>query len=167
MKLLRRFVLLAVAPLLLAGILVSGSSAFHARTSGDLSDFIQFSGIETDGHGNFAFTSSNCKLFDNGDMTRPIACRLTYGGFSSSGVPATALITGGDGTIVIRQMITPQCIIESGFEVDGSTSVPIHAVLSIGTVTQISPNMFQISQEISVFHGAQTVCGPSLASPAT
>jgi hypothetical protein len=154
------------APVVLAGMLVGGSSGFQhtAVKSMDpvglnqLSDTINFSGVLTQGRGTFAVNSTSCTLVDGGEIPgQPVSipCHLHEAGhITSSETPvttATVLITSADGTITFQETGSGGCSSGTGNEFDNGAIIPIRAEGTSSTGEPTSPTSFPIWGQFKVY----------------
>ena len=166
MKVSRRLAAAAAAPVVLAGMLLGGSSAFH-RTAvkstnpavlNQLSDTINFSGVLTQGYGNFAVNSTSCTLFDGGQNTEGVSipCHVHEAGHISttSETPvttATVQITSADGTISFTQTGAGGCSTGTGYEFDNGAIIPVRTEGTSSTGEPTSPTSFPIWGQFRVY----------------
>jgi hypothetical protein len=182
MKLLGRVAAIVGAPLLLSGLLLAGSSAFH--TTKPLDDgtvaSVTFRGTATEGNGNYTLTSTSCSLWLSIDThvsdsasanvkpakNKTIPCQLSAGGTLDGGGGESGLVTilASGAHFEFQQSGSEGCSTGNGLaflHTNLDVPEPIYAEGSaFWCPITGSTNMFSVTGQIEIYpSGAPGGCG--------
>jgi hypothetical protein len=160
-----RFLAAAAAPFLLAGLLLAGSSAFHAiPAQGEGYKTITFQGTASANSGTFGLTSSSCSLRTG--ETGSIPCHLSAGGHLDSSGDASGHVTITANGVVINLQVSAfdGCATGSGSEIDtANLGRPVPVTMEGRAFwTPTSSSQFFVCGSLTVYESGLTgFCGKS------